>query len=266
MITMKKLKTIMALILTLTLFAIGTAVSINAAENTTPTFFTDSVSGNVGDEVELAFKCKNNPGINGWRLSISYDSDALQLVKCDNTGVFGEVTFSQSINENPYNAQWYSLGDSTVNGKMFALAFKINENAKSGDYPINITYSQDEVVNVKEEEVHFDIINGVVAVNGLEPQTTEPITTEPITQPDVDEPTTDPTSQTETQATTAISATTEPSVNTATSDSATKDSINDIDSSDNSAIQTGSIISAVVVLAAIVSLIVTVYIYRRKKA
>ncbi|MEE0930906.1 MAG: LPXTG cell wall anchor domain-containing protein [Acutalibacteraceae bacterium] len=209
---MKKMKAIIALVLVISIVMISTIIQINAAE--TPMFSFNSLSGNTGEEVVLTLNCSNNPGITGWAVNIGYDSDALQLIKADGKSVFGDVTVSQDINENPFRAQWFSLNDSTSNGTMLVLTFKINENAQSGDYIVSISYAEDEVVNVNDENVYFDTMNGIVTVKSSEPETTEPVTTEPVTtEPATTEPeTTEPvtTEPVTTEPATAEPVTTEP--------------------------------------------------------
>lgn len=167
---MKKIKVIVALTLIMSMITIGTVLKINAAE--TPTFAFNSSSANAGGEVELTLTCSNNPGINGWAVNIGYDSSVMQIVSTDKASAFGEVTVSQNLSENPFRIQWFGLSDVTTNGKMAGLTFKIDENAKSGDYIVSISYSEDEVVNLDEDSVHFDTIDATVSVNGKsEPDT-----------------------------------------------------------------------------------------------
>lgn len=268
MITMKKIKAIIALILALSIVTIGAVVQINAAEN--PVFSFNSVSGNTGEEVELTLNCSNNPGVTGWAVNIGYDSDVLQLIKADGTSVFGDVTVSQDIKENPFRAQWFGLNDSTVNGTMLVLTFKINENAQSGDYIVSISYAEDEVVNVNDENVHFDTINGVVTVKSLEPVTTKPVTTEPVTtepvtmepvttKPVITEPsTTEPTTIPEAidfEPTTTKSA--------ETPKSATADQV--VNTTTTGAIQTGSSDIAFVLLLLMISASVGIYAFSKKR-
>ena len=268
MITMKKIKAIIALILALSIVTIGAVVQINAAEN--PVFSFNSVSGNTGEEVELTLNCSNNPGVTGWAVNIGYDSDVLQLIKADGTSVFGDVTVSQDINENPFRAQWFGLNDSTANGTMLVLTFKINENAQLGDYIVSISYAEDEVVNVNDENVHFDTINGVVTVKSLEPVTTKPVTTEPVTtepvttKPVTTEPvTTEPVITEPSTIPEAIDL--EPTTTKAaeTPKSATADQV--VNTTKAGAIQTGSSDIAFVLLLLMIPASVGIYAFSKKR-
>lgn len=260
---MKKIKAIIALILALSIVTIGAVVQINAAEK--PVFSFNSVSGNTGEEVELTLNCSNNPGVTGWAVNIGYDSDVLQLIKADGTSVFGDVTVSQDINENPFRAQWFGLNDSTSNGTMLVLTFKINENAKSGDYIVSISYAEDEVVNVNDENVHFDTMNGVVTVKSLEPVTTEPVTTKPVTtEPVTTKPVTTKPVITE-PSTIPEAIDLEPTTTKAaeTPRSATADQV--VNTTTTGAIQTGSSDIAFVLLLLMISASVGVYAFSKKR-
>ena len=161
---MKKIKTIVALVLVLSMIAVIAVFKINAAG--TPTFAFNSASVDAGDEVELVLTCSDNPGINGWAVNVAYDSSVMQIVKTDTASAFGEVTVSSNLTENPFRVQWFSLSDTTTNGKMVGITFKIDESAKTDDYTVSLSYDAEEVVNQKEESVHFDTIDATISVNG----------------------------------------------------------------------------------------------------
>lgn len=173
---------------------------------------------------------------------------------------------------------------------MLVLTFKINENAQSGDYIVSISYAEDEVVNVNDENVHFDIMNGVVTVKSLEPVTTEPVTTEPVTtEPVTTEPATTEPATTEfvttepatTEPVTTESATTEPVTTepitipeaidleptttkvAETPKSSTADQV--VNTNQTGAIQTGSSGIAFVMLIVMMSALICIYAFSKKR-
>lgn len=133
-----------------------------------PQIVVDSKTASVGGQVIVNVVMKNNPGINGWAVNVSYDSSVLELVKCDN-GVYSDITTSNVITKNPYHVQWYNLGDVKTNGNLFTLTFNVKQTAKEGVYPIKLTYDEDEICNQKEEKVHFDVVDGFVKVSKYMP-------------------------------------------------------------------------------------------------
>ena len=128
-----------------------------------PQVIVESRTINAGKEFTVNIELKNNPGINGWAFDIDYDSDVIELIKCDE-GVFNEITTSEKQNANPYHIQWFGLKDDTSNGVIAKLTFKAKENAEEGDYPIKVTYDEYEIGNEKDEQVHFDVVNGIIKV------------------------------------------------------------------------------------------------------
>ncbi|MEE0930905.1 MAG: cohesin domain-containing protein [Acutalibacteraceae bacterium] len=129
-----------------------------------PQIVVDNKTTSPGGQVTINVIMKNNPGINGWAVNVSYDSSVLELVKCDN-GVYSDITTSNVITKNPYHIQWFNLGDVKTNGNLFTLTFNVKQNAKEGVYPIKLTYDEDEICNQKEERVHFDIVDGSLKVS-----------------------------------------------------------------------------------------------------
>lgn len=117
-----------------------------------------------GGTITVSVQMKNNPGINGWAFDLTYDNSVLELVSCDASD-FGEITTSNQLTKNPYHVQWYHLDDVKTNGEMCKIKFNVKQNAKEGKYTLNLTYDEEEICNQKEENVHFDVTNGVVSVS-----------------------------------------------------------------------------------------------------
>lgn len=128
-----------------------------------PQVVVDSKTAAAGTEVTVDVTIKNNPGVNGWAFDISYDSTVLELMECT-SGVFNDITTSEEQNSNPYHIQWFSLKDDTTNGVLAQLKFKVKANAPDGEYPISITYDEDEIGNEKDELVHFGTVNGSIKI------------------------------------------------------------------------------------------------------
>nr|WP_305119683.1 leucine-rich repeat protein [Ruminococcus sp. zg-924] len=136
---------------------------VTVVSSRTPQIVVDTKTAGPGGTVTVNVSMKNNPGINGWAVSVGYDSNALELKSCEQ-GDFGEITTSNIITKNPYHVQWFDLTNVKTNGNLFTLTFVIKSNAKEGTYPITVTYDKEEICNDKEENVHFDVMNGAVKV------------------------------------------------------------------------------------------------------
>lgn len=137
---------------------VKSAVSPNA-----PQIVVENKTVSAGVEFSVEIEMKNNPGVNGWAFDIGYNSDVMELIKCDSVA-YNDITTSESQNANPYHVQWFGLKDDTTNGVIAKLTFKAKENVEEGDYPIDITYDEYEIGNEKDEQVHFDVVNGIVKI------------------------------------------------------------------------------------------------------
>lgn len=144
-------------------------VTVANAENT-PTFAISSVSGAPGETVSVTVSTVNNPGITSINGKISYDKSILTLTGVTYSTDFGGTTVApQNLNVSPVTVNWIrAMGpDCTLNAPFVTLTFKISETASKGSSStISMTYDADNVYNLNENNVHFDVINGSVTVSG----------------------------------------------------------------------------------------------------
>ena len=139
-----------------TLYAVWQEVVENAAEITV-----GIATATVGGKVSIPVTIKNNPGIAGAALVVSYDTSALTLDSIEAGTVFAKGVFSPRVETGL--AQWYYVDTDeniTANGTMYALNFTVNEGAKEGGYPIQIGLKDNEPTNLIEKNsaavpVHF---------------------------------------------------------------------------------------------------------------
>ena len=106
----------------------------------------DSASALAGSTVEINVSIKNNPGILGANLRLSYDDDILTLVNATNGEAFSkEITYlAPSKYKNGCSFIWYGSNTGEVkDGAILTLTFKVSENAPT-DYEMPITVSFDE--------------------------------------------------------------------------------------------------------------------------
>ena len=111
----------LALVLCVSLMGV-TALAADSAY-----LYMSGASAEAGGTVTLAVGLGNNPGIAGMQLKISYDDSLLEKVSYTGTGMGGGVW--TIVN----NAVWDNAVDSTYNGQILILTFKIKDSAKVGD-------------------------------------------------------------------------------------------------------------------------------------
>ena len=112
----------------------------------------EEIAASAGREVRIMLKLSNNPGINSLRLKIAYDPGVFTLVSATDQGIFGRApTASKNITVNPYTMVWASDGNTTENGGLVELVFRVSETAEVGTKRITLTAEQ--VFNENEEVV-----------------------------------------------------------------------------------------------------------------
>ncbi|MEQ3216427.1 leucine-rich repeat protein [Hominifimenecus microfluidus] len=120
-----------------------------------------------GETVRLAIKMNTNPGIIAARLKVTYDANALTLVKAEDGGILGDSVFGNNLSANPYVLLWengLSKADYTATGDLAYLTFKVADNASEGTYAITVTYDSEEIYDVNMNNVKFTVDNGAVHV------------------------------------------------------------------------------------------------------
>lgn len=123
----------------------------------------EEIAASAGREVRIMLKLSNNPGINSLRLKIAYDPAVFTLVSASDQGIFGRApTSSKNITVNPYTMVWASDGNTTENGGLVELVFRVSETAEVGTKRIALTAEQvfnqaEEVVAVAAKDISVNV-------------------------------------------------------------------------------------------------------------
>ena len=174
---MKRLFPIISILLTSALLiVVFTAVpfSVNAESN--PSFVVDSVTAEPGArDVAVNVSVKNNPGISSALLDIGYDKTALTLkgFTYNTSALDGAMTVPFNANAKTYSLSMVS-GTKNINGDfVFAtLYFDVAENAH-GNYNITLSYDENNVYDINENNISFEVVKGSVST-GNEENPTQP--------------------------------------------------------------------------------------------
>ena len=144
-------------------------VSASAAPGTNdPTVIVSNAAGRAGDTVDVTISLENNPGIVSMLLGVGYNRDALTLKSVTDAGVLGAQTHSNNYALNPYILFWANgtaTENFTANGTVATLTFEIKNGTAAGEYPITVTYDEDNVFDVDDDNVAFAVKNGKVSVS-----------------------------------------------------------------------------------------------------
>lgn len=168
---MKVLKTILlSVLIGATLMLCFTACkSKNSAQETkeikVPTFVVETVSARAGDkDVPVTVSVKNNPGISSIALQIDYDKSQLSLTGFEINESIGGQYAPYNASADPQKLVWINWSENVEGDWVFAtLHFDVNKDVK-GDCNITVSYDPDDVYNVDEENLDFEIVNGGIKI------------------------------------------------------------------------------------------------------
>lgn len=142
------------------------------------------VMAKVGDEVEIPVTIENNPGITSFRFRVAYDMDGLELLSVEKGSVLTSGTLSSNTNKEAETMTFHWFAESNVvgDGEIVLLKFKISENAR-GDYPLTVTYLENDIVNENWDAIPFTVVEGKISTGSTVKGTvmsfgeaTEPVT------------------------------------------------------------------------------------------
>jgi len=155
---------LLAVALTLSVLSVGAA----ADSSTAPTISVSSVTALPGATVNVNVEIKNNPGILGATLQLTYDSD-LTLTDAAAGDAFSPLTLTKpgqftSPCKFAWDGQALASGD-IKDGVILTLTFKVSDTAATGkQLAVNVSYASGEIVNSSMQAVAPTIINGAVNV------------------------------------------------------------------------------------------------------
>ena len=121
----------------------------------------ESVRARPGAEVSVGVSFTNNPGVMVMALGLDYDRSVLTLTGFEDGGFTG-----WSVNT---SAIWLGDSDSTFNGTILKLKFRVADNALEGDIPVTLRYSEGDIANANETALLPKCNPGKVTVSNLLP-------------------------------------------------------------------------------------------------
>ena len=138
-------------------------------ETTDPTITVGSVSASAGDTVQIAISVKNNPGILGMTLKLTYDESVMTLTGASNGAAMSALTMTAPGKfVSGCNFVWYAmdLTESDIkDGEVLVLTFQILEGAPSGSYPIQVSYTAGDIFDCDWNDLVITLNKGIVTIN-----------------------------------------------------------------------------------------------------
>lgn len=157
-------KIISSLLAILLLLSISYGTPVAAAGETEPTFTVSSGQANPGKNVNIRIRIDNNPGIASAKLKVQFDS-ALTLTGVTYNQSLGGMSMQPQKLESPVTLNWFNGAQDTTGDMIYAtLKFKVAQNATPGFHDITVTYDPNDVYNIEEQNIDFQVQNGGVLV------------------------------------------------------------------------------------------------------
>lgn len=133
-----------------------------------PLFEVGQVEANAGDKnAAVEISVKNNPGVASIALDVIYDTDHLKMTdfQYNPKAISGSATVPFHEDVLPPHLSMVNINTNQTGDWTFAtLYFEVASDAK-GSYPIVLTYDEDNVYNIEETNIPFEIANGIIMVN-----------------------------------------------------------------------------------------------------
>lgn len=169
---MKRLKKICAFIMAIVLVVSGFTInsdSVMAEETREAKISVESLYAKPGTNVVVKVSIKDNPGILGAVLKVSFDDKNMTLVKAESGEAFSALTFTApgkfgESNTFSWDGQDISEND-IADGEILKLTFKISDNAIIGDcYNVKVTYNSSDIVDSNLNIVKLTSENGEINI------------------------------------------------------------------------------------------------------
>ena len=117
------------------------------------TLATSAFAAQAGETVTVAVSAEGNPGFGAYKVALSYDKAALELVAMNGDAL--SAGGSVDVNLEAASVAFIKATDVTGDGVLFTATFKISEEAANGVYEIGATLV--EAYNNNLDEVTFTV-------------------------------------------------------------------------------------------------------------
>lgn len=147
-----KYKKILAVVISLVLIWL---LPIAAAAAKEPTVYAGTVNAKPGDAVFIPIQIKDNPGLMGFRLALSYDPGVLAPRAVSRGSVTQSGMFEDGIvsgKDTSFDIVWNNTEQTNENGTLAIIGFTCFDKAKDST-EIKIAYKQEDTFNEKYEDV-----------------------------------------------------------------------------------------------------------------
>ncbi len=146
---MKQLKKTMAVLLVLALAITGIHIGMARVDAENPlTVYGDAVTAAPGKEVKIPIKVKDNHGVAGLALKVTYDASVMMPAKAEKGSLLSglaNLQFGDTIanhTENSFECVAYNDSNFSDHGELMVLTFQMAENAAAGSYALKLELTE----------------------------------------------------------------------------------------------------------------------------
>ena len=117
--------------------------------------YCDEITATAGQEVAVPIKIKNNKGICGFEIIITYDANAVTPKSVTASSSLSTGNFNDSIEtiqDNSFSVVWSGSTNITTDSELFVIKFDINAEA-SENITLQVSYIQENTINEDIDEI-----------------------------------------------------------------------------------------------------------------
>ncbi|MBQ7726143.1 MAG: hypothetical protein IJT66_03260 [Clostridia bacterium] len=153
-------------VLTVHLFGKSAGKTPGSPETSTPStgnmlITVENVTAQVGKNVRIPLTVSGNPGFMGAVLELTYDSDVLQYVGLEQSGIFTDCDASDE--QGKLTLVDLENKDVTENGTLVYVNFKVKAGS-SGTSAINLNIAKTGICNYEEQPLDCQAKSGTVTI------------------------------------------------------------------------------------------------------
>lgn len=138
-----------------------------------PIIYADEVSLKVNEIQLLPVNIKNNSGIMGFKITVEYPSEYINIKSITKGSVTSGGNFNHNLGlkENKVDIIWNSIEDVKKDGSLFVLGVELLKEL-TDDIIIKLSFSQEDTFNEAWEDVVFDCKDIIINTDSVTQETT----------------------------------------------------------------------------------------------
>lgn len=139
--------------------AAATLITASAMAAPSVSFAPETVEVKPGETFTVTLNTAENPGFCTLGMIVTGSNDTFTLTNVADGGLYGTAVHGNNMNVAEYYLTWYYSDlfeeETTVNGEIVTLTYKVNDNVVDGTYKIKVKPYEDASYNMNEDFINF---------------------------------------------------------------------------------------------------------------